>query len=586
MNEVRRVIRTAAWRLLTLDLLRTLLVTATAAVGALLALRVVQQVFGLEFTSTQWWRYAGIAGTGALAAAGLWSMVRRHSVLSVARELDERAELRESLSTALCVETNKDAWAQAVVQTARDKATRVDVRRAIPMEAPRLWPVPFGVGLALAIVWWTFPRLDVLGLFERKQNQEQEKREVQAVKAETKKVDELEKMLAKHTAELKKDEKGDAADTEPSEKSAQELKSEAVKRLTSLKDKLQELKQGDKAKEMEATKNALKQLKQPGQGPMDELHKALSQGNFAKAQEELGELSKKMADGSMTAEQKEQAKKQLEKLGEQLGKIAEQREELKKQLENSGMSKEQAEKAAKDPAALKQALEQMKNMSEEQKQQLMKAAEQQMNASKNCEGMAQSMGEMAKGMSAQGMSKEGQKGADGLSGQLSDMEMMAAEMEQMDAALGECQGMLAKMGQGMCNGSGNGELMASEIAGMWAEGNSDRFGKGSGNAGKGMGGGGQAEEAPTTTEKAMAKTKMQQGPIVGSRLVYGDQVKGESVAEFAGAVEAASTVASESIDSMQVPREYQDAVKSYFGRLQAKVKATPGAAAPQPAGGK
>jgi hypothetical protein len=113
-------------------------------------------------------------------------------------------------------------------------------------------------------------------------------------------------------------------------------------------------------------------------------------------------------------------------------------------------------------------------------------------------------------------------------------------------------------------------------------------GPGQGRHGRGLGGGGQAEEAPTTTEKAMAKTKMQQGPIVGSRLVYGDQVKGESVAEFSDAVEAASTVASESIDSMQVPREYQDAVKTYFGRLQAKVKATPGAApsAPAPTGGK
>ncbi|MCC6660471.1 MAG: hypothetical protein IT437_06250 [Phycisphaerales bacterium] len=575
MNEVRRVIRSAAWRLLVLDLFRTLLVTASAAVTGLLVLRLVQQVFGLAFTHGQWWQYAGIAGSAAVLAAAAWSVVRRHSVPAVARELDERAELRESLSTALCVEKNEGAWARAVVETARDRATRVDVRRAIPFEAPRLWPVPFGVGLALAVVWWTFPRLDVLGNWERRQNAEDNQRQIQQVKAETKRVDEIEKLLNKHGVEVKEDQKADPENTDPSQKSAEQVKSQAIKKLTSLQDKLQELRQSDKAMEMEATRNALKQLKQPGAGPMDELSKALSQGNFAKAQEELGELSKKMADGSLSPEQKEQAKKQLEKLSEQLGKIAEQREELKKALEKAGLSGEQAEKAAKSPAALKQALEQMKNLSEEQKQQLQKAAQQQASASKNCEGMAQSMGEMAKGMSAAGMSKEGQEGAQSLSGQLSEMEMMSAEMDQMDAAMGECQGMLARLGQGMCNGNGDGEVMASEISNMWREGDSSRKGRGQGGPGKGMGGGGAAEEAPTTTEKAMAKTKMQAGPIVGSRLVYGDQVKGESVAEFSEAVEAASTMAAESVETMRVPREYQDAVKTYFGRLRAKVKATP-----------
>jgi hypothetical protein len=59
-------------------------------------------------------------------------------------------------------------------------------------------------------------------------------------------------------------------------------------------------------------------------------------------------------------------------------------------------------------------------------------------------------------------------------------------------------------------------------------------------------------------------------------------VRGEAKAEFEAAVAAGAQEAAEAIDSMQIHREHQDAVKHYFGRLEKKVKDAP-AAPPAPA---
>jgi hypothetical protein len=48
-------------------------------------------------------------------------------------------------------------------------------------------------------------------------------------------------------------------------------------------------------------------------------------------------------------------------------------------------------------------------------------------------------------------------------------------------------------------------------------------------------------------------------------------------------VEASSREAAEAMESMQIPREYHDAVKHYFGRLQEKVKKETAPASATPA---
>ena len=63
------------------------------------------------------------------------------------------------------------------------------------------------------------------------------------------------------------------------------------------------------------------------------------------------------------------------------------------------------------------------------------------------------------------------------------------------------------------------------------------------------------------------------GPIISSRLVEGEQIRGEASEQFAAAAAAAESAATESIDNNVYPREYHDAIKHYFGRLNEKAKA-------------
>src|SRR5580765_3883793 len=98
MNEVRRVLRLASWRLWLLDVFRTLLITVTVALVLVLLARIVEQVLGLKAKFDPWWRTGFIsAGSAAVGVAVLWSIIRRRKAISVAVELDERAGLRESL---------------------------------------------------------------------------------------------------------------------------------------------------------------------------------------------------------------------------------------------------------------------------------------------------------------------------------------------------------------------------------------------------------------------------------------------------------------------------------------------------------
>jgi F0F1-type ATP synthase membrane subunit b/b' len=593
MTEIRRVLQAAAWRLWAIHALRTFIITLSGAIVALMLALLAQRIFGLKIEwPGDWARLAGAAlGLAAVLAAG-WSFITRPKELRVARELDERADLRESLSTALVYAKSKDPWAQAVVETARAKAVGVRVKQAIPIAGPRFWPVPLALVLSLYVLYLTVPTLDVFGALKKRQQEELAQQQVQQVKAEVQKDQEqLKKLLEKAKIDVKDDEAAKEGAEQQQPQNPEQIRRTALKKLTSLQDKLNEQKNGEKAKALESLKEQMRQLKQPGPGPLDNLTKNLQKGDFQKARKDLEELQKQMADGNLSKEDQQKAQKQMEKLGDQLKQLAENKKEMEQKLEQAGMSKEQAQKSAKSPEELKKALEELKNLSEEEKQELMKRAMAQMSACKNCSNMGEAMSQAAQAMAKSGgMSQEAQEAMEKMAGQLSDAEMQQADMEATDAAMDEAMKQLSKLGgqckggkPGNCDGQG-GDPGYSDCQGPWKAGESaGKFGKGSG--GPGVSGGGmspQGEDAPAVTEKKFAGSKQTQGPIIGVRMVQGDQVKGEAQAEFSQAVESSSKAATEAIVEQQVPRELQNAVKGYFGRLESKAKAQQaGAGAPK-----
>lgn len=582
MQHVKGAVRAASIRLFIVGFFARFATLITLAIAALFVATLLDRLLGVAIN---WKLSLWVSCSIAFAAAFFWSIAKRHREIAAARVLDERAGLRESLSTALCVEKSDDSWAKAVVLSAEEKARNLRVAHAIPIEAPQRWYVPVFAALCVGILWMSLPRYDLLGLFAKRHEAQDHQQEIVQVKTEVKaKEDKLAEMLAKAGVELKKDSQDDAAGKPANEINPDEIRRAAVKKLTDVNDRLNQLQSGERQQQLKSLQDQLKQLKQPGPGPLQELSRNLAKGDFSKAQENLAELQKKLEDSSLSPQEKEQVKAQLDGLAKQLKDQASKQEELKNLMQQAGLDKKTAEQlakqAAQNPEAVKKALEQMKNMSPEQQKKLLESAMAMSKSMGQCDNMSQSMSQMAQSMSKEGMSQAGKQAMQQLSQQMSEMEQMAQEARTLQAAASEAQQQLKEMGgkceaEGECDGCKNGgDCKGGNCKnvknGLWREGDTNRNGGGSGGPGRGDGKSPEQQAADYRTEKRKANSNTQGGPIIGTRLVYGEQVRGESAAEFASAVETAKGSAAEALEAMRVPREYQEAVKTYFGTLEKK----------------
>lgn len=571
MQEIDRVLKAASWRLFIIDVFRTAVVTASFTLAALFALRAVEKLFPL---SLNWSRLFLIAVASAAFVAVLWAFLRRHRGLRLAREVDERAGLRESISTALIVAGEEDGWSRLVVETARERARRVIVRDAIPIEAPRLWQAPLALAAAMVCVWW-LPRYDVTGLIAHKEAEEQKTHEVQRVMAEIKvdeaKLDELMRRAGVEPGQGDEPQQAEPKSVDP--KQVDEIKREALRKLTNLSDQIQAKQESDQARALEAMQNQMRQLKTPGEGPLSEFSRSLARGNFADAKEQLETVAQQIAEGSMSESDRAKAQEQIENLKEQLEKLAQNTEQLQQALQEAGLSPEQAQqlaKAASDPQAMEQALQKMEGLSDQQKQQLQQMAQAQSQACESCNGMAGAMGQMAQAMSQEGQQgQQTSQGANAMSDQLGQLEMAQQEMQNLQSAAAECQSQINKLGQSMCEGGQPGQCFGDGqgAQGKWSEGSSMSQGSGSGGPGQGSGGAMDEQQTDFALERVKQQVENQGGPIIGQTIVYGAQVRGESKAEFRQAVAAARVEAANALEQKAVPRKYQSNIQRYFGRL-------------------
>lgn len=584
MSEIERAVRSAGRRLLLIDVIRRLVLTVSAAIAALILARIIDRLFAMDLP---WAPMAGGAAALALVGAMAWAVVSRISRLEAAVRLDEAAGLREAISTALTLERDKDPWSKAVLEHARARAARLNVRAHMPIARPPHASLPIYLLLGLIVVWFTVPEFDLAGRRAQQVAQQTKQAELVQVKADIKAQNKkLEELLAKAAVEVK-NEAGDADSPGASDPAAplpQDLQRVQVKKLTSLADQLEAMRDGEKARKFRAMNEALRRLRQPGAGPMDEFARNLAQGNFTQAKAELDELAKKFADAATTEGERQQAKQQAADLAKQLEKIAERTDSLSKQLEQAGFNADQAKKLASNPEALRQALQNMDALSMPQKEGLINLAEQMASTSSQMQNMSEALSKMGEQMSESGMSAEGMQAMQQLAGQLSDSEMAQMEMANLEAALAECKAQLAEMGQCLGNGEGQGGSGMGEGEGggngqQQAQGKGAGSGQGSsGNSpGQGNGLGPRPQEAQFALEKTKANVSTRQGPIIGSRLVFGEQIRGESRAEFSAAVATAAQNATEAMESLAVPRELHGSVKWYFGSLDTKGK-TPDAA--------
>jgi hypothetical protein len=148
----------------------------------------------------------------------------------------------------------------------------------------------------------------------------------------------------------------------------------------------------------------------------------------------------------------------------------------------------------------------------------------------------------------------------GLTEQLDELEAMKQQLMLTQAALAEIGRACAGLGKGMCQGLG--------CQGPFREGLAQGYGAGTGGAGMGYGRRSIDESGQTSTKKTKIQSKKEKGPVIASWYFKGSQIKGEAKRDFSEVIQAASDIAAEAISENQIPRKYEEAVKSYFGQLE------------------
>ncbi|MGE3107860.1 MAG: hypothetical protein AB7G11_09600 [Phycisphaerales bacterium] len=571
MHEIKRVIRQAAIRLALVSYLRHAVYLLAAALSLAIAALLVERLWPLEQPLP--WLTIAYWSLGAIAAGALgWTIAARHSERAVARHVDEAADLRESLSTALCVANTDDPWARATVESAVQRARGVNIRLAVPIQPPKFWPVPLALALTLLVISFVPPRQTSQTIAKA-----EEKARIVAASTQAEKAKEIEAKVAEL---LDQKPESAAADDQalkaPEAKTPEEITLQAIKKLTSTLDRLEELKQGEEGKTAQTVNQMLKELKQPGPGPLSEMSKELAKGNFAKAAEQLAEQMKKAQMGEMSEADKKKLAEQLEKMSDQLKQLADaQQKAAEKELEKAGLNKE----LAKDPQKLAEALKNATNLTEEQKKQIQSQCNACKNAGESGSKMSQCMGQMAASMMQNGqMDPNAMNALQQLAQEMGDLDKLANRMGQCDSAMADAKAQmeaLAKFCDSQCNGMGECSGDGSGKIGSWKSGWSEAQGNGSGGPGRGQGSRRDEAKADFAMKIEKQKTKTQAGPIIASEILDADEQQvGESTQTASNVAALAEQNYTEAMESNNIPREHFDVVKHYFGKLKAKTKAS------------
>lgn len=563
-SELDSVLRGASGRIFLTRLLSALAIALTWAAGALALALMAQRVFAFPVDwRTAWWVALGSASLGAL----VYVMVTKPRRAEVARRVDDAAGLRESISTALVVLPSQDAWSVAAVETARERAKSVRLHEAMPVRLPRNWWAPFAPAAVFALAWFLMPQWDALGALEQKQREQE--REIELVSAKTQ-AEEAERAVEARLREmgLEKaipEETPDANAPEPT--TPAEVRRSAIRKMTALKDELAKLQESPANMAAEQMKDRLSQLRQPGPGPLNEMVSKMQRGDVQGAREALEKIQQQLNTNEMSPEQREALEKQMENLAKQLEDLAEKTDELRDALEKAGMDPD----LAKDLEALQKALEQNpQNLTPEQLAKLQQIAEAMAQSQSQCENLGAMAGQGAAGLSAMsnalaGMAAQGaqaQAAGEAMDELLKQLGELAKQGEMTDlmAMLGQCQSC-----GGQCNSSGqcmNGSCPGGKPGGRGA-GVGHRIGTP------------EEHNQSFGTKLEQAAGQGKDGPVIARSYIEGVQIRGESRAEFQAVAVAAESAAAEAIDERRVPREHQDSVKRYFGRLKRAVEGTP-----------
>jgi hypothetical protein len=549
MQDIRTILSMAGRRLAATRFLAAFHVVALVAAAIALALAVADRVTAAPFVAWAW--VAPSLALAALAAAALLWRRRNRSAIHVAVAVDERLALRERLSTALHCSERDDAFARAAVadavSAARDPRCREMVRRHFRVQPPRRWWISPLLAVAAAGVLMA-PQAR---LFAREVPADEQAME-DAQKATAAAVDVIVRQIEERP-ELRQELEGLVDELakeagKPGEfGSPEDLKRDALKKVTEIGKKLDEIVNGEKGKTAKAIEQMMAKLETPADGPAKELAEALAKGDFQAAQKAMQKLADEAKAGQLDPAQKEQLAQQLQAIGDQLGDLARKQDALKQALQQAGLNPQ----LANNPQALQQALQQAQNLNPQQQQQLQQMVQAQQAAQQMCQGLGQMCQGMAQAMQQGQMGQQGQNAAN----QLGQMEQLQQLLQQAQACAGQCQG----------QGLGQGMSLAQALQ--------QQQGGGMGNWGQGAGGKAALSPTPTGTVLKKENVPVVDGEIIASMLIDGQPIRGDSKAQLRDFVRSVAEGFDEAQEEDPLPRQYHEAQKHYFGELQKQVEA-------------
>jgi RNA polymerase-interacting CarD/CdnL/TRCF family regulator len=484
----------------------------------------------------------------AVAILLLW-LLRQPSRMQVSLLLDDRLRLHERFSTTLAMADVENPFADAARREAHQNAEYAEIRGHFPIRPSKCWIYAVSAWLTVMVCTIFLPQKDLLGFLRRKEQQEQKTQQLEQAKVAIKEAADPVKSTVERLGEPELADTLASLDQTPTGAKPQEVKRQAIRKLGDLSDKIQKMQNSAQLDAVNMLQNMFKQLRGSADPFSQKVRLALAKGNFAQASNLLSQLQKELAEGKLNPEQRKALSKQLQELARQLAALAEKNDQFEKELEKLGLDRKLAKMSDEQ---LRQAL-QKKGLSSDKIDELMRKAAASRSALSRCAGLGRAMAACgAGGLSGDELAS--------LMGQLDDLESLQQQLMLTQATLDEIARAIGCLGEGISYEPGG--------YGPFAEGYSRGAGGGTGGPGIGWGPRKTDDSGATATKRYRTRNKPGQGPVIASWYFKESQIKGEARRDFTEVVQAARDGAAEAISENEIPRRYEDAIKTYFGQLE------------------
>ena len=506
------------------------------------------------------WNWSWIGGgfaVGVLSAIAV-ALFKQGSRLSTAIEVDSRFGLKERLSSALALnESDRSTEAgQALVEDAVRRAETIEVAEQFRFQpSQQMWLPVLPVVLALALVFVPNavaaevapPKPDIkkqeakIAIEEARKKLQKKAKEMEArgLKDAAQNMKSLQKKIDNMSSKLNDDKKQTLVELNNIKKSVEDRQREI----------------GGSSKEM---KKQLKQLNRINDGPAKKLSEAINEGDFKEAGQAIKDLLTKMKEGKLSDSEKRKLAKDIDKIANELKKLAERHEQAKQEL------KDKIKKATEQGDLEKAAKLQQKLEKKQQQDQQMKKMKKMAEKLQNCaDCMKQGNGQPKQGQPGQ---KPGQQQGNQPSDAqmqdameaLEDMEGMMKDLEGDMDELQDLEDVMKDLQQAKndCNGCEGGQPGKEPGWQDWAK-------------GEGRGGGLRDKaETDTGTFKSRVKGRLQRGETVVTGNADGKNITGKSISEVREIAKSSMQKRSDPLENQKLPKSQREHARQYFENLR------------------